>query len=95
MGKTERALSWFGSERTLVVNCQNITTPDLKEMQDGVWTAILFDEANWELVSHNRALFQANDKRLTLGQSSTNAHSYSLCLLGVPMLLCSNRFWSN
>ncbi len=94
-GKTERAMHWFGAERTLVVNCQNILTPNLRELLTGRYKCVVFDEGNHELVSHNRAMFQASPRPIQLSQSQCNEAAYTLVLFMVPMIVCSNFFWTD
>jgi hypothetical protein len=94
LGKTERMLHWLGANRTLVINAQGTSTPDLHEWNDyHMWDGILFDEASWELVFANKLLFQAGRRRVKLGQSACNIASYSVFVHGVPLMISSNDFW--
>lgn len=94
-GKTERAIHWFSREKTLVVSAMNTTTPSLRSWLCGRYTAIVFDEGSWQLVSLNRQLFQAGLNGVTLSQSQCNEHTYELCLHSVPLMLTSNNFWKD
>ena len=93
LGKTERACHWWGQTETLVLNCQGITTPNLREWMSGAYRGIIFDEADWRLVSENRAMFQASPRPVTLSQSQCNESCYSVMLYMTPLMICSNDFW--
>jgi hypothetical protein len=93
-GKTERACSWFGVERTLVLNCQGVTSPCLHAWLSGRYRAIVYDEADWRLVWGNRQLMQAGVHPVLLGQSTCNEHAYSVFVHQVPMVVTSNAFWA-
>lgn len=95
LGKTERALHWFGNSNTLLVQTQGITSPNLREFVKGTFSAILYDEGNWELVYQNKALFQASPRPVMLSQSQCNESAYSVMVWQVPMMICSNNFWEN
>ena len=96
-GKTSWALSFFGPESTLQVNCQNITAPNLLSWrrQSDQYSAILFDEGSWKLIFENKMLFQAGPASVDLGQSATNCNAYKVFVFAVPMIICSNQFWKD
>lgn len=93
-GKTLRALSLFGSENTLSVNCQGCSPalPCIKKFSRDVHDAILWDEVDEQQVLCNKLAFQSGMQQVTLGQSACNAFAYSVYLFRIPMLLCSNTF---
>lgn len=93
-GKTRKAISIYGHDRTLVVNCQGLGSalPSLREFDRTQYTCILFDEVSSIQVLRNKMVFQAGVDKVVLGQSACNQHAYSLWLYGVPMILCSNDF---
>lgn len=93
-GKTQRALSLFGSERTLSVNCQGVSPglPSIRSFTPSRYEAILWDECTEQQVLHNKLCFQSGLQIVTLGQSACNAFAYDVLLHAVPMLLCSNTF---
>ena len=93
LGKTERACHWFGPSETLVLNCQNVTTPSMREMMTGKWRAVVYDESDWRLPASQRALLQSAARPITLGQSNCNESVYSVVMHGVPQIICSNDFW--
>lgn len=93
LGKTERAAHWFGSTETLVLNCQGVTTPCLREMHTGAWRAVVYDESDWRLPASQRALLQSAPRPITLGQSNCNEAVYNVVMHGVPQIICSNEFW--
>lgn len=93
LGKTELACAWFGSRSTLVVNAQGVISPNLRPMQTGRYTAILFDEGTWRLPAANKALFQASSRPVELSQSQCNDRCYQVLMFRVPMIICTNNFW--
>lgn len=93
MGKTELAMSWFGHEHTLVCNAQDCATPNLRPMQTGQFSAILFDEGTWELAYNNKTLMQASTRPVEMAQSQCNDRCYRLLLFRTAMIICSNNFW--
>ena len=92
-GKSERARHWFGVQKTLVVQCQNVQHPCLRDWLSGAFVAILYEEANWRLMWENRMLMQSGPVPIRMGQSPTNQSSYTVNVFGVPMLLVTNDFW--
>lgn len=94
MGKTELAMSWFGPANTLCVNAQDTVSPNLRPMQSGRYSAIVFDEGNWELAAANKAMFQSSSRSVELSQSQCNDRCYRVLLFRVPLIICSNSFWA-
>ena len=96
IGKSAFCKSLFSSEKTYVVNCQNaVGEPYLKPWAENFsnYTAILFDEGNWKMVIENKMLFQGNDNVLHLSMSKTGMYTYPVLMWGVPLMICSNKFW--
>lgn len=93
-GKTQRALSLFGSDATLAVNCQGVSPglPCIRRFSRSRHAAILWDEIDEQQVLQNKLCFQSGLQVVTLGQSACNAFAYEVMLHAVPMLLCSNTF---
>ena len=93
-GKTAFAVSLFGFERTLVVNCQGCSPdlPSIEAFDQSRHVAIVWDEIDEQQVLHNKQVFQAPAHVVTLGQSKCNQFAYSKLLHGVAMVLCSNTF---
>ena len=93
-GKTLRAMSLFGSEATLPVNCQGCAPnlPSIRAFARNRHHAILWDEIDEQQVLKNKMVFQSPLQMVTLGQSQCNAFAYPVFLYAVPMLLCSNTF---
>lgn len=89
-GKTRYAQSLFGKESSLLVSCQNVAVPNLRSFQWGVHKAIIYDEANAQMVVDNKAIFQGNYNFQGLGQSVCNQHFYEVFLYGVPQIVCCN-----
>ena len=94
LGKTELACSWFGTLNTLVCNAQDCTTPNLRPMHSGRYSAILFDEGDWRMCYQNKTMMQASPRPVELGQSQCNDRSYQVLLFRVPLIVCSNDFWA-
>ena len=94
MGKSQKAMSLFGVQGTLLVNCQGLGTsiPSLREVVPGETMCIVFDEISAEQVLANKLVFQAGPWPVTLGQSACGQHAYSLDLYALPMICCSNDF---
>ena len=92
-GKTERAISWFGWQRTRVCNCHKICTPNLRQWLSGSEKAIVFEECDWKLIAENKLLFQATTRPVTLSQSQCNEAAYDVWVHGTPMICTSNDFW--
>jgi hypothetical protein len=94
-GKTERAARWFGSDKSLTIQCKDISSPNLRDWQSGEFESMVFDEGNWELVSSNRALFQAGPRPIQMAQSQCNDRCYTLHVDACPMIVTSNDFWKD
>ena len=94
LGKTSWAKSFFGPAKTLVLNCQNVSTPNMKEYNRQEHDCIVFDEGDWKLIHENKLLFQAGPNYITLGQSMTNCMAYNVYAYQTPMIVCTNIFWS-
>jgi hypothetical protein len=93
-GKSRKAISIYGHDRTMVVNCQGLgaALPSLREFSRERFSCIVFDEISSIQVLRNKMVFQAGVDEVTLGQSACNQHAYSVWLFGIPMILCSNDF---
>jgi hypothetical protein len=93
-GKTQFAKSIFGAQNTLLIQCQNVASPCLKEYRRGVHKCIVFDECLSSTVIQNKMLFQANSDGVLLGQSQCNEYAYWKYLYCTPMIVCCNE-WMN
>lgn len=93
-GKTRKAISLFGHEHTLVVNCQGLGSnmPSLRGFRRSEHLCIIFDEASSQQVLANKMVFQAGVDKLTMSQSQCNTNAYEVWLYSIPMVLCSNDF---
>ena len=89
-GKTQFAKSIFGVDNTLLVPCQNISSPCLKDYRRGVHKCIVFDECSSSIVVQNKMLFQANSDGVLLGQSQCNEYAYWKYLYCTPTIVCCN-----
>ena len=94
MGKTQKALSLWGFNATLLVNCQGLQTalPCLREWDKARHRCIVFDEASPPQVLNNKFVFQSGVAPVKLAQSPCAQHQYVLDLYGIPLVLCSNIF---
>ena len=77
-----------------MVNCQGVEEPPLKHFRRKHYDAIIFEEADWQLVYRNKLLFQAGNKAIDLGKSATNCHHYRKRFFGVPMFILGNEFFA-
>ncbi len=93
-GKTQFAKAIFGVQNTLLIQCQNVASPCLKEYRRGVHKCIVFDECLSSTVIRNKMLFQANSDGVLLGQSQCNEYAYWKYLYCTPMIVCCNE-WMN
>jgi len=93
-GKTAFAVSIFGFERTLVVNCQGCSPnlPSIEALDLSQHVCIVWDEIDEQQVLNNKQVFQAPAHVVTLGQSKCNQFAYAKLLHGLAMVLCSNTF---
>lgn len=94
-GKTWKALSLFGAQATLKVNCQGLppsTLPSLTTFDRRRHRCILFDEVRVDQVLGNKEVFQAGAFPVSLSQSNCNAFCYQLWLYQIACVLCSNHF---
>ena len=89
-GKTQFAKSIFGVDNSLLVPCENISSPCLKDFRRGVHKCIVFDECSSSIVVQNKMLFQANSDGVLLGQSQCNEYAYWKYLYCTPMIVCCN-----
>jgi hypothetical protein len=96
-GKTTWAKTFYGPKRTLVLQCQDMLQPCLREYvaDKDRYSCILFDEADWRMIYHNKVLFQAGAHPVQLGQSPTNQYVYSCFVYSTPMIICSNGFYAD
>ena len=91
-GKTEFAMAKCG-RKTLVVNCHNVTEPDLRRFQGAhIHSSIIFDEGGPRMLSLHRDLMQATRRNITLGHSQTNMYTYMVNLFRVRLIITSNEW---
>ena len=90
LGKTQYAKSLFGVSNTLVVPCQGVRNPCLQGFSRKQHKSIIFDEISSECIHNNKAIFQANNDKVILGQSPTMRDCYSVFLYGVALIVCCN-----
>ena len=96
MGKTQFAHSLVEPPAHVYeINCASGSEPDLRGYRFDRDALILFDEIEAPAVASQRKLFQAAPTMVQLGCSSTNCHSYSVCVYRVMMVLCSNNWRSS
>jgi len=89
-GKTQFAKSIYGEKETLLVPCQGVVQPNLKDYVNTKHKCIVYDEISSKTIVKNKALFQANTDGVLLGQSMCNEHSYWRYLYAVPMVVSCN-----
>ena len=92
-GKTQFALQLRGACRTIEVNCAAcLREPDLRAYEFGKHMAVVFDEAHCSMVIACKRLFQAPAALVQMAASNTNCFGYSVCLHGVLLVVCSNKW---
>ena len=91
LGKTRYAVQLWGKAQTLVVSCQGVLKPNLKDFTRTT-RCIVYDEASHDMVVANKQVFQAGLDEVMLGQSACNEHAYSVWLYAVPMVVSTNNW---
>ena len=94
-GKSTKALSLFGPDKTLKVSCQGLpqgVLPSLGRFDREKHVAIVWDEIRADQVLNNREVFQSNCHEQFLQQSVCNQHAYSVWLYHIAQILCANSF---
>lgn len=92
LGKTELALSLFGINASLLINCQGAMVPDLSSFDPEIHKCIIFDEASPEMVHGQKALFQAGHCGTQLGMTTSNMYAKRYWLYLLPMIVCTNTW---
>ena len=94
-GKSSKAVSLFGKDKTLKVSCQGLppgVLPSLGRLDRDKHKAIVWDEIRPDQVLNNRELFQSNAFEQFLQQSICNQHAFSVWLYHIAQILCANTF---
>ena len=93
-GKTQKACSLYGFDRTLVANAQGIDNnlPSLSHLDRSKVDCLCLDEGTHLQVLHNKQFFQAGARAVQLGQSRCNQFSYSVFVYKLPIIITSNFF---
>ena len=94
-GKTSKAVSLFGGERTLKASCQGLpkgVLPSLGQLDRAQHRAIVWDEIRPDQVLNNRELFQSNAFEQCLQGSICNQHAFSVWVYHIAQILCANSF---
>ncbi|CAE7545655.1 unnamed protein product [Symbiodinium sp. CCMP2592] len=84
LGKTTSSLA--GPEHTLELNCASSMEPNLRDFNNDVHRAIVFDEASCAMVLRHKKLFQGGVQPLELASSNTNCYSYKVWVYGTMMI---------
>ncbi|CAE7672280.1 unnamed protein product [Symbiodinium sp. CCMP2592] len=92
LGKTIFASSLAGPEHTLELNCASSMEPNLRDFNNDVHRAIVFDEASCAMVLRHKKLFQGGVQPLELASSNTNCYSYKVWVYGTMMIVTSNTW---
>ncbi|CAE7567937.1 unnamed protein product, partial [Symbiodinium sp. CCMP2592] len=90
LGKTTSSLA--GPEHTLELNCASSMEPNLRDFNNDVHRAIVFDEASCAMVLRHKKLFQGGVQPLELASSNTNCYSYKGWVYGTMMIVTSNTW---
>ncbi|CAE7499305.1 unnamed protein product, partial [Symbiodinium sp. CCMP2592] len=77
---------------TLELNCASSMEPNLRDFNNDVHRAIVFDEASCAMVLRHKKLFQGGVQPLELASSNTNCYSYKVWVYGTMMIVTSNTW---
>ena len=75
-------------------NCACSEDPDLRGFDPLQHQTILFDEGTPSMVIRQKKLFQAPPGFVSMGNSVTNCHAYTVMVSGTKMVVCSNAWTS-
>ena len=92
LGKTQFAISLFGLQRTLEVNCASADHPPLRAFSPKNHKCIVFDEAPTPMVVANKRLFQSPNCKVVIGLSPTNMNAYPVYLNDAALIICTNSW---
>ena len=92
LGKTQFAMGLVAPGKALELNMAATGDPDLKEYDVSVHDLLLFDEMAAKYIVVHKKLFQAPPAVLTLGNSSTNCHAYSVWVHQKLLVVSTNRW---
>ena len=90
LGKTQFAISLFGIENTLEVNCVSADHPPLRAFSPKLHKCIVFDEAPTTMVVSNKRLFQSPNCKVIIGLAPTNMNVYPVYLNDAALVICTN-----
>ena len=98
MGKTKFARSLLRSgcqpEQILEVTCTSGQEPNIRNFDYSWHKLIIFDEIEPAVVASSRRLFQAAEGWVDVSCSATNLWAKKKCLWRVPMICCTNLWYS-
>ena len=92
LGKTQFAMGLVAPGRALELNMAATGDPDLRDFDVSVHDLLLFDEMAAKYIILHKKLFQAPPAMLTLGNSSTNCHAYSVWVYQKLLVVSTNRW---
>ena len=99
MGKTKFARSLlrqsFSPEQILEITCSSGAEPNLRDFDYSFHKLIIFDEIEPAVVAQSRRIFQAAEGWVDVSCSATNLWAQKKCFWRVPMILCTNLWYSN
>ena len=92
VGKTTFCKQLVAHDEYMEINCMNLKTqPNLARLSHKT-KLICFDEASVRWCLDNKKMLQGPEAPLTMGDSATGMHSYSVQLNGMKMVICSNTW---
>jgi hypothetical protein len=94
-GKTSKALSIFGHQASVKVNCQGLPVgviPSIREFDRSEHKCIIWDECRYDQVLGNKEVMMSSANPIVLQQSQCNQHSFTKWLYMTAHVLCSNHF---
>ena len=79
-GKSTFAEGLFGSEMTIIINCQNCQTPPMQRFRKDwrKYSCIVFEAVGHRMVCGNKLLFQGSRQLVDMGLSPTEQHAYTV-----------------
>ena len=92
LGKTQFAISLFGADRTLEVNCASADHPPLRAFSPAQHKCVVFDEAPTQMILKNKRLFQSPNCQVIIGLSPTNMNAYPVYLNDAALVICTNTW---
>ena len=77
----------------LEINCSGeVLCPDLREFDSEVNGGILFEEASLQLIIKQKKIFQAGNKPVKLGQTTSAQFAYEVSIHKTKIIVANNTY---